>query len=86
MSLEREMRMQMHSEMLADIRKLVDDYDQIEQEIAGKQRERLRAQAADFAQLRSEINGLFNTSGLEVGINRVGQLIETLIQKVGDNR
>jgi hypothetical protein len=49
-------------------------------------RELSRLQSSQFAQLRSELNGLFNTGGLEVGINRVGQLIETLIQKVGDNR
>jgi len=50
------------------------------------QAELMRMQQAQFAQLRNDINGLFNTSGLEVGINRIGALIETLIQKTGDSR
>ena len=53
---------------------------------AASMQELARMQQAQFAQLRNDINGLFNTSGLEVGINRVGALIQTLIDKVGDNR
>jgi hypothetical protein len=45
-----------------------------------------RLQQAQFTQLRNDINGLFQTSGLEVGINRIGALIETMIQKIGDQR
>lgn len=53
---------------------------------AATMQELARMQQAQFAQLRNDINGLFNTSQLEVGINRVGSLIQTLIDKVGDNR
>lgn len=68
------------------ISQLMRDQAEAEDYYAQRDQARARAQQEQFAQLRSEINGLFNTSGLEVGINRVGQLIETLIQKVGDNR
>lgn len=65
---------------------LVKDQEETMDYYAKQIREMMRAQREQFAELRNDINGLFNTSGLEVGINRVGQLIETLIQKVGDNR
>jgi hypothetical protein len=39
-----------------------------------------------FAQMRGEINSLFNTGNVEVGINRLGSLLEVLIQKTGDSR
>ncbi len=68
------------------IRKLMEDYAAIEDYYAQRDRARMQAQREQFAQLRNDINGLFNTSGLEVGINRVGALIQTLIDKVGDNR
>jgi len=68
------------------IRKLMEDYAAVEDYYAQRDRARMQAQREQFAQLRNDINGLFNTSGLEVGINRVGALIQTLIDKVGDNR
>ncbi len=68
------------------IRQLVQAQAEAEDYYAQRDQARMRAQQEQFAQLRSEINGLFNTSGLEVGINRVGALIQTLIDKVGDNR
>jgi len=43
-----------------------------------------RAMAEQFGQLRGEINSLFNTSNVEVGINRLGSLLQVLIQKTGD--
>ncbi len=44
------------------------------------------AQRAAFNQLRTDINGLFNTNQLEVGIGRLGQLMEVLIAKTGTER
>lgn len=44
------------------------------------------AQRAAFGQLRSDINGLFSTNQLEVGITRLGQLMEVLIAKTGTER
>lgn len=68
------------------IRQLIADYAAVEAFYAERDRARMREQQAQFSQLRNDINGLFNTSQLEVGINRVGSLIQTLIDKVGDNR
>lgn len=68
------------------IRQLIADYAAVEDYYAERDRARMREQQAQFAQIRNDINGLFNTSQLEVGINRVGSLIQTLIDKVGDNR
>ena len=39
------------------------------------------AQRASFTQLQSQINSLFNTGNMEVGINRVAGLIQVLIDK-----
>jgi hypothetical protein len=39
------------------------------------------AQRAAFGQLQSQINNLFNTGNMEVGINRVAGLIQVLIDK-----
>lgn len=67
----------------ARTRELVDREEEIRRRASNRASEEMRAQ---FANLRNDINGLFNTSGLEVGINRIGALIETLIQKTGDSR
>lgn len=81
-----ELRMEERSAMLADIRKIAEAQADAEDYYAQRNRAQMQAQREQFAQLRNDINGLFNTSGLEVGINRVGALIQTLIDKVGDNR
>jgi hypothetical protein len=39
------------------------------------------AQRASFSQLQNQINGLFNTGNMEVGINRVASLVQVLIDK-----
>ncbi len=39
------------------------------------------AQRAAFGQLQSQINSLFNTGNMEVGINRVAGLLQVLIDK-----
>ena len=65
---------------------LVKDQEETMDYYAKQSREMMRQQREQFQELRNDINGLFNTSGLEVGINRVGALIQTLIDKVGDNR
>jgi len=44
------------------------------------------AQRAAFAGLRDEINSLYSTNQLEVGIGRVAQLMEVLISKTGVER
>ena len=41
----------------------------------------LRAQAEQFASVRQQINSLFNTGSMETSINRVGDLIQVLIDK-----
>lgn len=81
-----ERRLEERSAMLADIRKIAEAQADAEDYYAERDRARMREQQAQFAQIRNDINGLFNTSQLEVGINRVGSLIQTLIDKVGDNR
>lgn len=81
-----ELRMEERAAMLADIRKKQEAQADAEDYYAQRNRAMMQAQREQFAQLRNDINGLFNTSGLEVGINRVGALIQTLIDKVGDNR
>ena len=43
-------------------------------------------QSEQFAALRGEINSLFNTGQLEIGINRLGALLEVLVQKTEDRR
>jgi len=49
-------------------------------------RQQMQQMAEQFSQLRGEINSLFNAGNIEVGINRLGGLLEVLIQKTGDGR
>lgn len=46
-----------------------------------KQREMMKAQMEQFASIRQQINSLFNTGNMESSINRVGDLIQVLIDK-----
>jgi hypothetical protein len=54
-------------------------------EVAKRKREELdrfqQAQRESFANLQNQINSLFNTGNLEVGINRVASLVQVLIDK-----
>lgn len=54
--------------------------------MAANQRDLLAAQNEQFSRLRADINGLFTTGNTEVGINRVADLLETLIRKTEGNR
>jgi len=46
-----------------------------------KQREMMKAQMEQFATIRQQIKSLFNTGNMESSINRVGDLIQVLIDK-----
>lgn len=83
---ERKVEETLREERRDSMRQLIDDYREVSDYYARQQRDMMNAQREQFAQLRNDINGLFNTSGFEVGINRIGALIETLIQKTGDSR
>lgn len=69
-----------------DMDELTDYWMSINQEITKQNTENMRAQQQQFSQLRNEINGLFNTNQLEIGINRLGALMEIMVQKIGDSR
>jgi chemosensory pili system protein ChpA (sensor histidine kinase/response regulator) len=73
-----------------DIDEIVNSWKQatakIGEAMADNQRQLLRQQDEQFARLRSDINGLFTTANTEVGINRVADLLETLIRKTEGNR
>jgi hypothetical protein len=73
-----------------DIDEIVNNWKQatgkIGEMMSDNQRQLLRQQDEQFARLRSDINGLFTTANTEVGINRVADLLETLIRKTEGNR
>jgi len=53
---------------------------------AAAQRDLMRQQAEQLAQLRNDINALYSSGNLEVGIGRVASLLETLIAKTEGRR
>lgn len=61
--------------------KELEDQANITREKEKQQRDFMKAQAEQFGQLKSQINSLFNTGNMEVGINRVAGLIQVLIDK-----
>lgn len=77
---EAEIRVQVEQEAN---RKIEDDRRKRAEETS---RQLMQSQQEQFAQLRNEINGLFNTNQLEIGINRLGALMEIMVQKIGDSR
>jgi hypothetical protein len=70
-------------ELVSNQRAAADDYRNAMRDAT---RDIAAAQSAQFAQLRSDINSLFTTANTEVGINRVADLLETLIRKTEGNR
>lgn len=56
------------------------------QDLEKQRRDFLKAQEEQIAGLRAQINSLFNSGNLEVGIDRVGALIQTLIDKTENIR
>ena len=63
-----------------DIQNKADD------ERASFQRDLMRQQQEQLAQLRNDINALYSSGNLEVGIGRVASLLETLIAKTEGRR
>lgn len=74
---------QTHAVALANIDREANEKQKADAKIAQQQAAQL---AEQFAQLRGEINSMFNAGNIEVGINRLGSLLEVLIQKTGDGR
>jgi hypothetical protein len=72
-----------HQQTLRNIDREAQEERKAQNELAAEQARQVQEQ---FAQLRGEINSLFNAGNIEVGINRLGSLLEVLIQKTGDGR
>jgi len=72
-----------HQQTLRNIDREANEKQKADAKIAQQQAAQL---AEQFAQLRGEINSMFNAGNIEVGINRLGSLLEVLIQKTGDGR
>lgn len=69
-------------EIKAQKKKDADEIAQRQAEAARKaQADLIEAQRASFAGLQNQINSLFNTGNMEVGINRVASLVQVLIDK-----
>ena len=74
---------QTHTQALANIDREAAEKQKADADVMRQQMQQVTEQ---FAQLRGEINSLFNAGNIEVGINRLGGLLEVLIQKTGDGR
>jgi hypothetical protein len=72
-----------HQQTLRNIDREAQEERKAQNELAVEQARQVQEQ---FSQLRGEINSLFNAGNIEVGINRLGSLLEVLIQKTGDGR
>ena len=67
-------------------RKLAADRADLAERTASAQRDLIRQQQEQLAQLRNDINALYSSGNLEVGIGRVASLLETLIAKTEGRR
>jgi hypothetical protein len=74
---------QTHTQALANIDREAAEKQKADADVV---RQQMQQMAEQFSQLRGEINSLFNAGNIEVGINRLGGLLEVLIQKTGDGR
>lgn len=83
---EKELQEKINQDRRDSMSQLIQEYREVSEFYANQNAEMMRAQQQQFSQLRNEINGLFNTNQLEIGINRLGALMEIMVQKIGDSR
>lgn len=68
------------------IRELAEFDQKLQRDTARKQQQLIEKQQSQIEQMRGQIDKLFNSGNMEVGVERVGALIQTLIDKMENTR